>query len=56
MRKAHSQQLESYGVRTGQGSREDLTINFEHRDLERVVTPYDDALVVHVTIANYEIP
>ncbi|XP_074574021.1 uncharacterized protein LOC141830496 [Curcuma longa] len=53
-RKAHSRQLEVCGV--GKGSREEGPIlGFGPHDLEGVETPHDDALVVHATIANYNI-
>ncbi|XP_074577531.1 uncharacterized protein LOC141833939 [Curcuma longa] len=53
-RKAHSRQLEVCGV--GKGPREEgPIIGFGPQDLEGVETPHDDALVVHATIANYNV-
>ncbi|XP_074569823.1 uncharacterized protein LOC141826469 [Curcuma longa] len=53
-RKAHSRQLEVYGVTGGSQSTEPI-IGFGPQDLEGVETPHDDALVIKATIANYEI-
>ncbi|XP_074560387.1 uncharacterized protein LOC141816515 [Curcuma longa] len=53
-RKAHSRQLEICSV--GKGRQEEGPIlGFGPQDLEGVEVPHDDALVVHATIANYDI-
>ncbi|XP_074588641.1 uncharacterized protein LOC141844506 [Curcuma longa] len=53
-RKAHSRQLEVYGVGRGRQG-EGPILGFGPQDLEGVEVPHDDALVVHATIANYDI-
>ncbi|XP_074587705.1 uncharacterized protein LOC141843515 [Curcuma longa] len=53
-RKAHSRQLEVYGV--GQSRpMEGPIIGFGPQDLEGIEVPHDDALVIRATIANYDI-
>ncbi|XP_074566213.1 uncharacterized protein LOC141822780 [Curcuma longa] len=53
-RKAHSRQLEVYGV-GGSRQLEGPIIRFGPQDLEGVEMPHDDALVIRATIANYNI-
>ncbi|XP_074556254.1 uncharacterized protein LOC141812106 [Curcuma longa] len=53
-RKAHNRQLEVYRVSRGKQV-EGPIIGFGPQDLERIEVPHDNTLVIHATIANYDI-
>ncbi|XP_073294528.1 uncharacterized protein [Primulina huaijiensis] len=52
-RKAHGRRLESLGVDLAPKS--DPTISFGPEDLKRIVAPHNDALLVTLTVANYDV-
>lgn len=45
--------MKTYNIDTNRGQERGPSIQFESQDLERVVAPHGDALVIRVTIANY---
>ncbi|XP_074556286.1 uncharacterized protein LOC141812150 [Curcuma longa] len=54
-RKAHRRRLETYSINPGRGQEYGPSIQFGSRDLEGVIVPHDDALVIRATIANYDV-
>lgn len=54
-RKAHSRRLESFAVGARHWPADDPIISFGTSDLEEVITPHKDALVIQTTIVNYDI-
>ncbi|XP_073020996.1 uncharacterized protein [Primulina eburnea] len=53
--KAHGRRLENFEISRGSDLPQDPVISFGPEDLRDVVTPHNDALVVTVTIANYDV-
>lgn len=53
-RKAYNHHLKSYTLRTNHKTKEVPVISFGSVDLEGVITPHEDALVIRATIANYD--
>lgn len=54
-RKAHNRRLESFAVKPSHKVLKDPVISFGLVDLEGVITPREDALVIWDTIANYDV-
>lgn len=54
-RKAHGRRLETCNIDTDRSSKTGPSISFGPEDLEGVVAPHDDALVIRATIANYDV-
>ncbi|XP_073291138.1 uncharacterized protein [Primulina huaijiensis] len=54
-RKAHGRRLENLEISRGADLPQDPVISFGPEDLRGIVAPYNDALVVTATIANYDV-
>lgn len=54
-RKMYNRHLESYALRTSQSVEDNLVRSFGPADLEGIITPHEDALMIRVTITNYNV-
>ncbi|XP_073122517.1 uncharacterized protein [Henckelia pumila] len=54
-RKAHGRRMEHFKISKKLNLPQDPVISFEPEDLRGVVAPHNDALVVTVTVANYDV-
>lgn len=54
-RKTHGQRFKSYEIGTKSQTETCTSISFYPQDLEGVVTPHEDELLIRVVIVNYNV-